>query len=198
MSSEANIARKRGRPKGDEVKNAILKAASDLLREEGFAGFTIEAVASRSGAARSSIYRWWPNRSALAVAGFLSETAPKISYGETGSAVTDVTQQLVKVAEVYGGAVGRTIATLVAQGQGDPEALRCLLDGYVIPRRAEARRVLERGVANSELRPDADLDVLVDALYGPIWYRLLVPHAPLTPEWVTRLTDHVFEGVRRR
>ncbi|MDC7785400.1 TetR/AcrR family transcriptional regulator [Rhodoplanes sp. TEM] len=196
MSISKSTARRRGRPQGDEVKIAILKAANELLEERGLAGFTIDAVATRSGAARSSIYRWWPNRGALAIAGFLAETAQKIGYPVTSSAIADMKGQMMRVAEVYGQKVGRTISALVAQGQSDPEALRALLDGYVLPRRDEAKKVLARGVANGELRDDLDFDVVVDALYGPIWYRILVPHAPLTPDWAGRLADHVFGGLR--
>jgi AcrR family transcriptional regulator len=188
--------RGRGRPQGDEVKIAILKAANELLENEGYSGFTIEAVAARAGAARSTIYRWWPTRGALAMAGFLSETAPKIAYRNTKSPISDLKQQIMLVAEVYSGKVGRTISAIVAQGQGDPETLRALLDGYVRPRRDEAKLVLKRGIECGELRRDIDLDVVVDALYGPIWYRILVPHAPITVKWAAKLTDQVFRGLR--
>ena len=188
--------RGRGRPQGDEVKVAILKAANELLEEQGYSGFTIEAVAARAGAARSTIYRWWPNRGALAMAGFLSVTAPKISYKWTKSPVSDIKQQMMVVAEVYGGKVGRTISALVAQGQGDHETLRALMDGYVRPRREEAKVVLMRGIECGELRKDIDLDVAVDALYGPIWYRIMVPHAPLSKKWAGKLADQVFRGLR--
>jgi AcrR family transcriptional regulator len=191
-------ARRRGRPQGDEVKVAILKAANELLEDQGFSGFTIEAVAARAGAARSTIYRWWPNRGALAMAGFLSETAPKIAYRWTTSPISDIKQQMTLVAEVYGGKVGRTISAIVAQGQRDPETLKALLDGYVRPRREEAKRVLMRGIECGELRRDIDLDIVVDSLYGPIWYRLLVPHAPISVKWAAKLADQVFRGLRAK
>lgn len=60
----------------------------------------------------------------------------------------------------------------------------------------ERRRPSLRGIANGELRADVDLDVVIDALYGPIWYRILVPHAPLTSEWAGHLADYVFDGLR--
>ena len=195
---KAAAPRKRGRPKGGEVKLAILRAANELLESEGYSGFTIEAVAARSGAARSSIYRWWPNRAALAIAGFLSETAPKIAYGRSGSVTRDMRRQLMTVADVYSGKVGRTIAALVAHGQGDVEAMQALMVGYVIPRREEAKRILRIGTQSGELRADLDLDVAVDALYGPIWYRILVPHTPLSREWAGRLADQVMEGFLAR
>jgi AcrR family transcriptional regulator len=191
-------ARRRGRPQGDEVRVAILKAANELLEEQGFAGFTIEAVAARSRAARSTIYRWWPNRGALAMAGFLSETAPKIAYRWTKSPIADIKEQMMLVATIYGGKVGRTISAIVAQGQGDKTSLRALLDGYVRPRRDEAKRELMRGIECGELRKDIDLEIVVDSLYGPIWYRILVPHAPLSAEWAAKLADQVFRGLRAK
>jgi AcrR family transcriptional regulator len=190
--------RGRGRPQGDEVKVAILKAAHEQLEEHGLSGFTIEAVAARAGAARSTIYRWWPNRGALAMAGFLSETSPKIAYKWTKSPVSDIKQQMMLVAEVYGDKVGRTISAIVAQGQGDPDTLKALLNGYVRPRRDEAKIVLMRGIECGELRKDIDLDVAVDALYGPIWYRILVPHAPISAKWAAKLADQVFRGLRAK
>ena len=189
--------RRRGRPQGDEVKIAILKAANDLLEEQGFSGFTIDAVAARAGAARSTIYRWWPSRGALAMAGFLSATAPKIAYRRTRSPIADIKQQMILVAEVYRDKVGRTISAIVAQGQRDPETLKALLNGYVRPRRDEAKLILMRGIECGELRKDIDLDIVVDALYGPIWYRILVPHAPITPKWAAKLADQVFHGLRQ-
>lgn len=105
---------------------------------------------------------------------------------------------MMAVAEVYGGKVGRTISAIVAQGQADPDTLKALLDGYVRPRRDEAKVVLMRGIECGELRKDIDLDVVVDALYGPIWYRILVPHAPISTKWAAKLADQVFRGLRTK
>ncbi len=130
------------------------------------------------------------------MAGFLAETAPKIAYPQTNSPIADIREQMKRVARVYGGKVGRTIAAILAEGQGDPETLRAFIIGYARPRRADARRVLQRGIDCGELRPDIDLEVVLDALYGPITYRLMVPHAPLTPKWASSLADHVFSDLR--
>jgi AcrR family transcriptional regulator len=95
-----------------------------LLEDVGFSGFTIEAVAARAGAARSTIYRWWPSRGALAMAGLLSKTAPQIAHRWTKSPLADLKQQMMLVADVYSGKAGRTISAIVAQGQGDPNTLK--------------------------------------------------------------------------
>jgi AcrR family transcriptional regulator len=184
-----------GRPRDDAARDAILKAANAILEQKGIAGFTIEAVATRAGVAKTTIYRWWPSKGALAMAGFLAETAPKISYPDTGSVMADLTDQLRRVATVYSGATGRVLAAIIADGQRDPSTIEAFIAGYARPRRDEAKAILTAGIARGELRPDIDLEVTVDALYGPIYYRMLIPVGPLNADWVEALAAHVFAGL---
>lgn len=187
-----------GRPRNEAARAAILKSANDILEEKGIAGFTIEAVAARAGVAKTTIYRWWPSKGALAMAGFLAETAPKISYPNSGSTLTDLISQLRRVAAVYGGKTGRVLAAILAEGQRDPNTMAAFVEGYARPRREEAKAILRAGVERGELRAEIDLEVTLDALYGPIYYRMLVPLAPLNPEWVETMATHVFFGLASR
>jgi AcrR family transcriptional regulator len=184
-----------GRPRDEAARAAILKAANAILEEKGIGGFNIEAVAARAGVAKTTIYRWWPSKGALAMAGFLAETAPKISYPNSGSALADLISQLRRVAAVYGGKTGRVLAAILAEGQRDPNTMAAFIEGYARPRREEAKAILCAGVERGELRADIDLEVTLDTLYGPIYYRLLVPLAPLDPEWVETMATHVFFGL---
>jgi AcrR family transcriptional regulator len=184
-----------GRPRDEAARAAILKAADAILEEKGIAGFTIEAVAARAGVAKTTIYRWWPSKGALAMAGFLAETAPKISYPNSGSTLADLISQLRRVATVYGGKTGRVLTAILAEGQRDPTTLAAFIEGYARPRREEAKAILCAGVERGELRAEIDIEVALDALYGPIYYRLLVPLAPLDPEWAEALATHVFFGL---
>lgn len=184
-----------GRPRDEAARAAILKAANTILEEKGIGGFNIEAVAARAGVAKTTIYRWWPSKGALAMAGFLAETAPKISYPNSGSALTDLISQLRRVAAVYAGKTGRMLRAILAEGQRDPNTMAAFIEGYARPRREEAKAILCAGVERGELRADIDLEVTLDALYGPIYYRLLVPLAPLDPEWAETMATHVFFGL---
>ncbi len=188
-------AQRGGRQRDASAKDAILKAAHDILVEKGIAGFAIEAVAARAGVAKTTIYRWWPTRGALAIAGFLAETTPKIAYPNTGSVLDDLTHQLERVATVYGGASGRVLAAIIADGQRDPSTITAFIEGYARPRREEAKTILEAGIARGELRSDIDIDVALDALYGPIYYRMLVPIGPLDLTWMRALIAHVMTGL---
>jgi AcrR family transcriptional regulator len=184
-----------GRPRDEAARAAILRSANAILEEKGIGGFTIEAVAARAGVAKTTIYRWWPSKGALAMAGFLAETAPKISYPDSGSARADLISQLRRVASVYGGKTGRVLAAILAEGQRDPNTMAAYIEGYARPRREEAKAILSAGVKRDELRADIDLEATVDVLYGPIYYRMLVPLAPLDPKWAEKMANHVFVGL---
>jgi AcrR family transcriptional regulator len=184
-----------GRPRDEAARAAILRSANTILEKKGIGGFTIEAVAARAGVAKTTIYRWWPSKGALAMAGFLAETAPKTPYPNTGSALVDLISQLRRVAAVYGGKTGRVLAAILAEGQRDPNTIAAFIEGYARPRREEAKAILSAGIERGELRAEIDLEATLDALYGPIYYRLLVPLAPLDPEWAETMATHVFFGL---
>jgi len=190
--------RRRGRPKGDEARTAILSAAHDLLLKDGMAGFTIEGVAARAGAAKTTIYRMWSSKGTLAIEGFLAATAPKTAFPETDDPVADVKAQMRLLAQAYRGQTGRTVSGLIAEAQADPKTARTLIEGYIRPRREAAFHALRRAIETGALRSDPNLEIAVDALYGPIFYRMLVGHGPLDQDWLDGLADSVFAGLRVR
>ena len=184
-----------GRPRCDATRRTILSAAYELLTEGGIRAFTIEAVAARAGSAKTTIYRWWPSKGALAVEAFREANSQAFAYPRTTSAVADLRAQLRQLTETFRGPAGQVVAGLVAEMQGDEETRRAYLEDCIGPRRAEARRLLERAVANGELRPDLDADVALDALYGALHWRLLTRREALDEAWVDRLLDVVLRGM---
>jgi AcrR family transcriptional regulator len=183
-----------GRPRSESTHEAILQAANELLEENGFSGLTVEAIAASAGVAKTTIYRWWPNKGAVAMEAFLAATSPKIAFPETGSAINDVVTQMRTLIGVYNGVTGKIVSELIALGQSDPETLRNFVTGYLEPRRTAAKRILKDGMERGEIRGDVDPDILVDSLYGPIFHRMLSKHAPLTEEFAQGVADYVFRG----
>src|SRR6516164_4093718 len=87
-------AKSPGRPRCQETRGAILQAAYELLESGGLAAFTIEAVAERSGAAKTTIYRWWPKKGALAMESFLRVAEQQSPFPETDSPRADLRAHL--------------------------------------------------------------------------------------------------------
>ncbi|GAB4216040.1 MAG: TetR/AcrR family transcriptional regulator [Roseiflexaceae bacterium] len=187
-----------GRPRSERARQAILAAASELLARDGFAAVTVEAIAAHAGVSKATIYRWWPNKAAVVTESFLERSAPQIEFAATESVRENLRVQMRRLVQLLAGTSGQVIAALMAEAQSDAEVARAFLAGWVAVRRRETRAVLERGVANGELRADLDLDVVMDALYGPIYFRLLAHHLPLDEVFVDRLADHVLNGLSTR
>jgi AcrR family transcriptional regulator len=191
------VARPPGRPRSDATRKAVLLAAYDLLAEGGLSRFTIEAVAARSGVARTTIYRWWPSKGALAMEGFLEATAADLAVPPSGSVVADMRANLRSFARLLRGKAGRIIRCIIAEGQSDPETINAYVAGFVTPRRAEMRSVLERGIARGELRADLDVEMVLYSLFGPLHVRALLNEG-LDDAWVDRLSGFVLAGCLAR
>ncbi len=183
-----------GRPRSERARRAILQAANELLEGEGLAAVTMEAIAERAGVSKATVYRWWPNRAAVVMDGFLPTVSSEVPFPHTGHAREDIRLHMRRLTEAFGGQIGRTVAALIAEGQADPELAEALRSRWLLVRRAEAREILELGIERGELREDLDLEAAVDILYGPIYYRLLVGHAPLDEDFADTLADHILRA----
>ncbi|ASG22655.1 TetR/AcrR family transcriptional regulator [Nitrospirillum viridazoti] len=182
----------RGRPRCDKSRQAILSSAYDLLVQAGLAGFTIEAVAARSGCAKTTIYRWWPTKGALAVASLLEMVEVAAPIRATGSARRDLESLLEVMAGTMAGPMGRVIASIIVEGQSNPEVLETYCTQVLQPRRERIREIVRTGMRSGELPTDLDEAVVVELLYNTLYSRLLIRHQPLDePGWTQRLVAAV-------
>jgi AcrR family transcriptional regulator len=191
------ISRTPGRKRSDATRKAVLLAAYDLLAEGGLGRFTIEAVAARSGVARTTIYRWWPSKGALAMEGFLEATAADLLLPPSQSVVADIQAMLRLFGRLVRGKAGRIIRCIIAEGQSDSETIDAFMAGFVTPRRAEIRAIVERGIAAGELRADLDIEMFLYSLFGPLYLRMLLNEG-LDDAWVDRMSGFVLAGCLAR
>jgi AcrR family transcriptional regulator len=194
--STAATARPQGRPRSEACRQAVLRAAYDLLVEAGLSDFTIERVAAHSGVARTTVYRWWASKGALATDAFLAAIAPRIAVPRSASAIADIKMQLRLFARMLEGPAGRIVSSIIAEAQSDPETARAFLDGYAMVRRREVAALLLDGIASGELPAGLDIDAATDALYGPLYHRLLLRIGPLDDAWVDHVSEIALNGCR--
>lgn len=174
----------------------MLEAAGELLFEEGMAGFTIDKVASRSGASKMTLYKWWPSKGALALDGYFKRVEPELVFPDTGDIRTDLRAQLHAFVQLIGDSpAGPAISELIGQAQTDPELKTAYLQRYSSPRRALVVEAMERAKQRGQLRADLDPETVVDQLWGACYHRLLLPDQPLTEEFVDALLDNLFGGI---
>ncbi len=192
-------ARSPGRPRSVASRAAILKAAYQILRESGFAKFTVEGVAARAGAGKATIYRWWTSKGTLAVEAFMVAIAPRMdAVRESASPLGDLRKQVHLAAAIYRGRAGQLVRELIALGQADSDTSKLLLTDFQKPRRRAALTTLRRAYASGELRSEIDIEVLADALWGPIFHRVLITRAPIDKAFIDKLLDVVLQGAATR
>lgn len=191
---EVAPSRAPGRPRCPTTHQAILDAANNLLDEIGFTNMSLEGIAARAGVGKATIYRRWSNKASVVMDAFLAATAKEIAFPNTSSAREDIRRQMRSMVKVLNGPRGRTIATLIGVVQSDNELAEAFRTRFVAVRRGEAKAVVQRGIANGEFKPDMDLESVLDCLYGPLYFRLLIGHEKASAKYADQLVDLVLRG----
>jgi AcrR family transcriptional regulator len=192
---------KRGRPRSEKARKAILEAAMDLLFDRGLRAMSMDDVAKQAGVSKATIYRWWPSKELLAVDALFSEWAASLPNAErdTGTLRGDLLASFRPwLRQLNAKPFGRVIAGLVAEAQTDPEFGQLYREHFVQPRRNATRPLLLRAIERGEIAPDTNLDVALDLLYGPIYHRLLHGHGPINDRFVQQVIDAVIAANSRR
>lgn len=197
-TSRTPTTSRRGRPRSDATHRRILAAALELLTEGSYADFRMEHVAARAGVGKAAIYRRWGSKQALAQDLLVELAGPHIAIAETGDTREELLAAVVNpMRAVTDTPFGPVIRSLMSQIATDPKLGDPFRATVVGARRAEVARVIERGVARGDLRPDADPAIATELLVGPIYFRVMFG-GELTLDFANRVVDSVLEGFAAR
>lgn len=191
------VPKRRGRPRDEAAKQRILEAARALLREHGVTGITMEGVAQRAGVGKPTVYRWFGDRHALAMAALMEGVPSPAASEPARSALGALKKQLRAIAERFGAPDGRLVASMIAAADAGSELSRAFRNHFVLARREEGRALLLEAIAEGELRRAIDVEVALDLLYGPLFFRLLLGHGPLDAAFTDAVLAHALRGLRR-
>lgn len=193
----ATAATRRGRPRSEKARLAILEAAAELLLARGLSAVSMDAVAERAGVSKATIYRWWHTKETLALDALYNEWAavhpPARDTGSLGGDLLSLLRPWVRLA--VSRPYGRVIAALVSEAQTDPAFAAEYRARFVEPRRAQAAAVFRRAIERGEIPVDTKIEVALDLIYGPVYHRLLHGHAPLNDRFVRDVVDAVLGGI---
>lgn len=175
---------------------AILKAAWELVIEVGYARLTVEAIAKRAGVGKQTIYRWWPSKEAVLLEMLNSRTDITLDFPDTGDILTDLGHQIAQVAGFLGSEEYAPYRALIAASQSDPDLAAQILNRIIKPRVDACVQRLKKAQADGQLRTDVDPIDVVELVYAPIYYRLLLHTRPLNPTDARKQLHRVFEGLK--
>ena len=177
-------------PRIERSRRVVLDATIALLIEGGYGAATIEAVAARSGVAKSTIYRHWPGRLELVNDAFheLKPPAPAPTEGPVADQVVALLEHLALA--LSDSTWSSCLPALIDAAERYPEA-RELHSQLCGGGRQVLVDLLVEGVRRGELPADLDAEVMAGALAGPIFLRRLLFYEPVDPAEVRHLVDQV-------
>ncbi|HEU5158013.1 MAG TPA: TetR/AcrR family transcriptional regulator C-terminal ligand-binding domain-containing protein [Streptosporangiaceae bacterium] len=185
----------RGRRPTAEVRAVVLAAAGRILLRDGMEAVTFDRVATEAGASKTTLYKWWPSPGALAAEAYFDQSRPVLEFPDTGDLRADlITQLCAFVRWLKDEGAEKPVSELIGAAQTDPDLARAWSRTYAQPRRELARERLRTAQRQGRLREDADLDIIVDQLWGACYHRLLVLKVPFDETIVTRLVDQALYG----
>lgn len=185
----------KGRPRSTETHQAILDAALELLAEVGFDNLSFEAIARRAGVGRPTLYLRWRSKEEL-VAEAIESRRPLLEMPDTGSLRGDLRRLLEGWLRLLEPPLARQLLALeITLSVRDPAFRERLWAAYIQPRREAMRGILEKAKRRAEIRPDVDLETLMDMIGGSFAYRILIRPEPAGKRDLSRLLDLLLAGV---
>lgn len=187
--------RARGRPKNPSIDAEVVAAVLRGLRLHGYRGVTIEGVARQVKRARTSLYRRWPSKRHLVADAVVAELGAQPAP-DTGSLRKDLRAAVGTLLTAFGGPMGKALPGLVADMALDPALARMIREKVLVARRRSIRSAFERGMARGESGRGFDIDLLIDMLTAPFYFRALFGHLPSNPAMLNSVVDYVLSIVR--
>jgi AcrR family transcriptional regulator len=192
--------RGKGRPPSEMAAShdAILDTVYALLQEKSVGDLTMEEVANRAKVGKPTLYKWWPTKATLVLAMLCERMVPNTERPSDRTAEESLRFRVRRLIDAFNGPWGKIVAGLIAEGQREPRILQQFFDRWVSPRRTATIAELQRAKNAGELQSEAEPEILIDALFGAIYYRLLLRSGPLTRRYGEELVQQVMRGVNPR
>jgi AcrR family transcriptional regulator len=181
-------------PRVVRSKTAVLETTRELLREFGFGGVTVDAVTARSGVAKTTIYRHWPDSNALLLDAFTFEK-PIVDFDETDDLRADLRRGVRRlVADLSGDSWGPLFPAMMEASERDHD-FRRLSRAFIDERRRPLLVRLTRAAKSRQLSADTDVELLASAIVGPIFYRRFVSRQAMAKVFPDQVVDLALRGV---
>jgi AcrR family transcriptional regulator len=197
LAAASTEPRRAGRPREHGVDEKILNAALSRLVRWGYAQLRVDDVAADAGVAKTTLYRRWASKQALIADVMRRLYLDRVQVTDEGDLRADLVALVRETYELLFEGPGHVVEDLVRQS-GESRELAAVIRSTTDARRRAFRQVMNRGVAQGELDPSFDHELVIDLLVGPLWTRLLVTDTPLTNDDVGMIVDAVMDGVSTR
>lgn len=175
-----------GRPRSAASHQAMLKATLELLAEVGFEAMSIEAIATRAGVGKTTIYRRYSSKDEL-VADAIESMREEVLIPDTGSLWSDIDALIENAAQITLTPLGRqAVAMIISSASSNPGFAQIYWKKYLQPRRQAFDIVIERAKERNEILTDLDSGLVFDTMSGIMLYALIFPSTESWTAYIRR------------
>jgi AcrR family transcriptional regulator len=179
-----------------EITRAITDAVLRELADQGYGRLSMEAVAKRAGVGKSALYRRWRSKHEMVTAVVAEFSVTRADIEDTGSLRGDLRATMQAVLDwLTHPLFSRILPDLVAEGARDQEMAESARTSIGVPRRELAEVMLRRAITRGELPEDLDVEMALDVLAAPVYWRLVVRRAPAEPDYHDRLVEYALRAL---
>ncbi len=175
---------------------AIIDATVTLLGSSGYVDFSIEKVASQAGVGKQTIYRWWPTRADLVLEVWRDRLLPPLAPYDGGSSPREYLESsLLSFGRLISRNDCRQAAICVlAEAHRDTKLYRRMEEAIYAPRIKLIGEALGRAQQQGLFPGRFKIDLLIDTLYGAVWYKALIRFEKVTKPYVSKLVAQALES----
>lgn len=186
---------KPGRPRSETSRKAVLDATRRLLTRQSLGELSIEAIAKKAGVGKTTIYRWWPSKAAIAMEAFLEQPGIQNIVPTTATAAESIRRQMESLIRQLRGQNGRIIAGIIAESQSDSSVLELLYESFLKERVESLYNSIEEGKGNGEFNKAIDSDIMIDMLMGPLFLRVLSGELGIDESFAANFPEQAVMGI---
>lgn len=183
-----------GRPRDERIDSDVVSAVLETLQRGSYSGVTIEGIARKTRRARASIYRRWPSKRHLVAYAVVSEMGYNPA-ADTGTLRGDLQSAVDTLLKAFAGPLGQALPGLVADMARDPELAETIRREVTAARRKSMSDAFVRASGRGEIRVKLDMELLLDMLTAPFYYRILFGHQAITRKTTRDAVDYVLRIV---
>jgi AcrR family transcriptional regulator len=182
------------RPRSLRAHDAALQATMELLWEGGLPAATVDAVSARSGVSKATLYKHWPNRTAMAAEAFGLKMAEAVPDPDTGSLRGDLRELLRRVNRTFASHAGTVFAQMLAAGVSHPDSAQYFDRFYLAGRRKAGEALWRRARERGEVKTLLDVETVSQILFGPLIFRLMTGKLPIEDAELEAILEAVLGG----
>jgi AcrR family transcriptional regulator len=169
-----------------------LAATRRLFERSDLRSMTIEAISKEAGVGKATIYRWWANKIDLVMDACFEDLLAQSNFGTVGSPVCIIADQVARVVKAYSGTSGRMVAQLLAEAQYDRTVSQRFYEAYLSRRNCTLHSLL----AQCGITDEVEQGMVAEQIYSPIFFRLLLGHAPLDDAFAKGIQTFVTQRLK--